>query len=289
MSNTGRARKSSNTTAARCRSRHRGSGLRRTRKSSWYARFISCMPGWVIWLFCSAIAIACLVFFVQIVLHFAMPRLASIGLAPEPSNYPVRGIDISHYQKNVDWETLSSATLSGHKLSFVIMKATEGSTISDRLFKKNFQLAHKQGFVCGAYHFFIPGANPEAQARFFISKVKLQKGDLPPVLDVEKSGRLSVQELQREVLVWLDMVEKHYGIKPIIYANYSYKKKYLSTPEFDAYPLWIAHYYKEELKYQGDWMMWQYTDRGSVDGVNDYVDCNVFNGNLMELQEMCLK
>ena len=288
MSIAGRpARKSTQHTAARRTPVRRGSSFRRTRKS-WLTRLLQYVPGWVIWLLGTAIAIAYVVFFAQVVLHFAMPRLASIGLAPEPSNYPVRGIDISHYQEQIDWDALANATLSGHKLSFVIMKATEGSTLADHYFEKHLQKAKDKGFVCGAYHFFIPNGKPEAQASFFISRVKLRKGDLPPVLDVEKCGRLSVSELQRDVRVWLDIVEKHYGVKPIIYANYSYTKKYFSTPEFASYPLWIAHYYKDELEYQGNWAMWQYTDRGAVEGIDEYVDCNVFNGTRMELQGLCL-
>ena len=282
------ARKSTNHAAARRQPARRGSSFRRTRKT-WFSRLQAYVPGWVIWLLATAIAIAYVVFFAQVVLHFAMPRLASIGLAPEPSNYPVRGIDISHYQKTIDWDALSQATLSGHKISFVIMKATEGSTLSDHYFKKNFQKAQDKGFVCGAYPTFTHPGSPGTQAQFFISKVKLRKGDLPPVLDVEKCGRLSVSEMRRDILIWLDIVEKHYGVKPIIYANYSYTKKYFLSPEFASYPLWIAHYYKDELEYQGEWALWQYTDRGMVDGIDEYVDCNVFNGSRMELQSICIK
>lgn len=282
-------RKSTKTkTTARRKTTRRGSSFKRSNQS-WIVRLFSRVPSWLLWLFGLSIAIAYIVFILQIVLHFSMPWKAQYGEVPEPGNYPVRGIDISHYQEDIDWNVLSSATLNGHKLSFIIVKATEGVSISDKYFKNNFKRARKNGYVRGAYHFYIPGRDAKMQADFFISNVKLEKGDLPPVLDIEKHGGMSIQDLQGELLEWLRVVKQHYGVNPIIYTNYAFKIKYLNTKDFDEYPFWIAHYYKDELDYNGPWIMWQYTDCGKVLGITGNVDCNVFNGTRDELDDLCIK
>lgn len=251
-------------------------------------RFVSRFPRWVIWLLGSLIALAYVLFILQVVLHFSMPWRAMYGDVPEPDGYQVRGIDISHYQKHIDWSDLREASLQDHPVRFVIIKATEGCAIFDQTFNDNYHKARQYGFVRGAYHFYIPGSDAGRQADFFMSQAHLQPGDLPPVLDVEKSGGLSPAELQEGVRTWLQQVGNHYGVKPIIYTNYAFKMKYLNTPEFDAYPFWIAHYYKDQLEYQGDWVMWQYTDCGHVKGIQGDVDCNVFNGGLNDLIQLCI-
>lgn len=260
----------------------------RRKKPNGFLRFLSRFPSWVLWLFGTLIALCYVFFILQVVLHFSMPWRAMYGDVPEPDGYGVRGVDISHYQTNINWTDLRDGRLQGHPVRFVIIKATEGAAIFDNHFNDNFHKAHRYGFIRGAYHFYIPATDAAAQARFFLSQAHLMPGDLPPVLDVEKSGGLSVTELQKGVREWLRIVGNHYGTKPIIYTNYAFKLKYLNTPEFDAYPFWIAHYYKDELDYKGDWVMWQYTDCGHVAGIDGNVDCNVFNGSLDKLIGLCI-
>lgn len=283
-----KARKSTKTpSTARRAPVRRGSSFKRS-NSNWFVRLMSRMPSWVLWVAGVLVALAYVIFILQVVLHFSMPWKALYGDVPEPEGYNVRGVDISHYQSDINWETLRTAKMSGHPVRFVIMKATEGTTIFDKTFNDNFHSARQYGFVRGAYHFFIPGTDTKRQANYFLSQVHLVPGDLPPVLDVEKDGGLSVDALQEEVRVWLQIVGNHYGTRPILYTNYAFKKKYLNTPEFDAYPFWIAHYYKDELEYEGSWAIWQYTDCGQVDGIRGRVDCNVFNGPSSELFDMCI-
>lgn len=288
MSIVGRqARKSTKTTAARRKPVRRGSSYNRN-KPGWFVRFLSRFPRWTIWLFGGLLAIGYIIFILQVVLHFSMPWRAMYGDVPEPGGYQIRGVDISHYQRKINWVELKSAKIQDHPVRFVIIKATEGAAIFDKTFNDNFFKAHLYGFVRGAYHFYVPATEAKKQAEFFLSQVHLQPGDLPPVLDVEKSGGLSVEELQNSVREWLTIVGSQYGVKPIIYTNYAFKLKYLNTPEFDSYPFWIAHYYKEELEYKGDWVMWQYTDCGHVDGIVGDVDCNVYNGGFDDLLNLCI-
>ena len=236
----------------------------------------------------AALAIALYIFiFVRVFVDpFSFRWKAIYGEGVEPDGFEVRGIDISHYQERIDWSRVRNAQIKGQPLRFVIIKATEGVSIIDENFIDNFYQARQNDLVRGAYHFYAPDVDAARQARFYIKQVHLEAGDLPPVLDVEKAGNLSAQQLRKAVHTWLDIVEKHYGIKPIIYTGYSFKLKYLNDGTFDAYPYWIAHYYVEQLQYKGQWAFWQYTDVGRIDGITGRVDCNIFNGELPQLQAL---
>ena len=113
-----------------------------------------------------------------------------------PCNYEVHGIDISHYQGKIDWELLTHNREAQFPIHFIFLKATEGGDHGDDTFTQNFGQARKYGFIRGAYHYFIPKTDARKQADFFIRTVQLAKGDLPPVLDVETTGKQSPQELK---------------------------------------------------------------------------------------------
>lgn len=206
-----------------------------------------------------------------------------------PSDYEVHGIDISRYQGSIDWVRLATNQTSLFPIQFVFMKATEGGDHADITFPFNFDQARRYGFIRGAYHFFTPKTDPHKQADFFIRTVSLTAGDLPPVLDVETLGKSTPQELKVAVKTWLDRIEAHYGVKPILYTSYKFKTRYLNDSIFNTYPYWIAHYYVDSVKYAGPWHFWQHTDVGNVPGIKEEVDLNVFNGTLQELVEMTLQ
>jgi len=206
-----------------------------------------------------------------------------------PLGFEVHGIDISHYQGKINWEELVRYQSPEYPLQFVFVKATEGGDHSDNNFQENFNLARKYGFIRGAYHYFNPGAPAAKQAQFFINTVNLDSADLPPVLDVEKKGMHSKKSLVKAVKLWLDLVEAHYGVKPILYTSYKFKTSYLNDPIFKNYPYWIAHYYVDSVEYKGKWKFWQHTDVGSIPGVEENVDLNIFNGTLDELKAMTIK
>ena len=119
--------------------------------------------------------------------------------------------------------------------------------------------------------------------------VQLDENDLPPILDVEEKVSYSTPQLQREVLDWLNAVEKHYGTTPILYTGYKFKTSYLNSSRFDKYPYWIAHYYVDSLAYKGQWTFWQHTDAGEVDGIKGDVDINLFNGDYQDLINLTIK
>ena len=204
-----------------------------------------------------------------------------------PAGYRVHGIDVSHYQGDIDWKMLGQTRQGQFPIQFIFMKATEGGDYTDDRFAANFDSARVHGFVRGAYHFYNPKTDANKQADFFIQSVKLEPGDLPPVLDIEKKGK-DMKKLQADLKVWLRKVENHYGVKPIIYASYKFKTRYLNDSVFNTYPYWIAHYYVDSVRYEGDWKFWQHTDVGTLPGIEEKVDLNVFNGEKNELEAFCI-
>lgn len=204
-----------------------------------------------------------------------------------PAGYSVHGFDISHHQGNINWKELQKVQNAPFPVRFVFMKASEGGDFSDTTFIRNFDRARQYGFIRGAYHFFNPNTDAARQADFFIRSVKLEPGDLPPVLDIEKVGDNEL-ELRKGVKTWLRLIERHYRVKPILYASYKFKERYLNDSIFNTYPYWIAHYYVDSVRYEGEWKFWQHTDGGTLPGIREQVDLNVFNGTLDELKRMTI-
>ncbi len=201
----------------------------------------------------------------------------------------IHGIDISHYQGDIDWSKLQNATIEGQPLGFIMIKATEGASEMDENFNDNFYQAREYGFIRGAYHFWSNKSSARDQAYYFLKQVHLEEGDLPPVLDVEyKPEERSVEDFQRDILTWLHIVEDRYHVKPIIYTYYKFKIKYLSDQRFDSYPYWIAHYYVDKVEYTGPWKFWQHTDAGRLPGIKGYVDFNIYNGSYYDLRQLTI-
>lgn len=251
--------------------------LRRNPRTAWWLGGIA-MIGIYIWLFYS--------FFVS---PTGFRWRALYGDANYPEGYEIHGIDISHYQGDIDWDDLSNAMIEGCPLRFVMIKSTEGSTRLDSKFKENFRQAREYGYIRGAYHFWSNKSSARDQAYHFLNKVRLENGDLPPVLDVEhKPKDRSVEDFQRDVLTWLHIVEDKYHVKPIIYTYYKFKDKYLSAPVFNDYPYWIAHYYVDKVEYKGPWKFWQHTDAGKLPGIKGYVDFNIYNGSFYDMKKLTI-
>ena len=204
------------------------------------------------------------------------------------AQWDVYGLDVSEYQGRIDWRKVENI-FGEHPIKFTFIRATAGHNKVDKYFERNWAKAQKKGFVCGAYHYYRPNENSTQQAENFINTVKLEEGDFPPILDIEKlSTTQSVANLKKGVSNWLNIVEKHYGIKPVIYSGSAFYRQYLRS-EFKEYGLWVANYNRVKKPSTAKWLFWQYSERGHVAGVNGRVDINVFDGTELELKEMCLK
>ena len=193
------------------------------------------------------------------------------------------GIDVSEYQGKISWSYVDTIE-NQYPLHFVFIRATAGNDAVDRRFKRNWEGAKKNKMIRGAYHYYRPNENSLEQAALFIKTVRLQKGDLPPVLDIEKLPKnQSMTNLKKGLRRWLQAIENHYKVKPIIYTGEKYYDDFLKE-EFSDYLFWIANYnfYREEI--QDDWLFWQFTERAAVPGIEGNVDVNIYNGDLQQLQ-----
>lgn len=200
------------------------------------------------------------------------------------------GFDVSHYQNREDikWDSLSI----GNKtipLEFVVMRATMGNKSADKHFDEFWEMAKKNNLIRGAYHFYRADEDPVIQANNFLANVKLESGDLPPILDIEKiPKRKTNKKLIEDLKVWCKIVEKAYGEKPIIYTYYHYHKDFLKG-EFEGYPLWLANYNDVPSPSPDDqWDFWQFTENGIVHGINAKVDLDIYNGSSWSLKRLTL-
>lgn len=242
------------------------------------------MPWWFVAAICAVLA------------GFILYPFIDGGHVPEegaklPSHFHGElGIDISHNNRGtIVWDSLMVLTdRSGHTIrdikaaktvtpvSFIFIKATEGQSMVDSRFSSNWKNAAKHGITRGAYHFYRTSKDPARQARHFIRTVgKLRHGDLPPVLDIETMHHgYTKEQLDKDLHIWLKIVEDNYGRKPIIYTYESFAKTNLSKEITDSYPIWIAHY-KTERPDRSDWQYWQFTDRALVYGIEYPVDMSI--------------
>ena len=211
---------------------------------------------------------------------------------PSTTEYPVRGVDVSNYQGEIDWDILSKE----EGIQFAFIKATEGSSFVDKSFLENFNNATQTDLRVGAYHFFSYDSGGITQAENFIREVPNHTGMLPPVVDVEfygdKKTNLPIKEdVQRELNLFINLVEEHYGMSPIIYATEKSYELFLEN-DFAENDIWIRDVYgNPSLSDNREWVFWQYTERDVLKGYNGeekYIDVNVFNGSQQDFDSYCV-
>jgi lysozyme len=206
------------------------------------------------------------------------------------------GIDISHYQEKIQWDSLMVLSDGARRtvrskivardikpVSFVFIKATEGSSMKDKKFKHHWKEAEKRNITKGAYHFFRSSKSGEIQARHFIRTVgEISPDDLPPVLDIETIHKgCSHKTLNDRVLDYLKTITEHYGRKPIIYSSASFIENILSDEIKKNYPIWVAHYGTDRPRC-ANWHIWQFTDKAVVYGIDGYTDLNVCSSEFLK-------
>lgn len=205
--------------------------------------------------------------------------------------YTVYGIDISKYQPQLKWDKIARDSLR-----FVFIKATQGLAGKDPYFNNHWKSAKEHGLIRGAYHFFenTDSVGALRQAQNFIESVEIEKGDLPPVLDLERTP-FKKQHL-KAAKIWLRRVEQEFGIKPILYASQHYYNKYLSH-ELKDYRVWVAKYSRSKnslpspptINNNQSWTFWQFTDkqRNVFSPRNKgEIDLNAFCCSLGSLKDM---
>ncbi|PZU19643.1 MAG: glycosyl hydrolase [Shinella sp.] len=197
-----------------------------------------------------------------------------------PRHYAVHGVDVSRWQGDIDWPKLRT-----QGANFAYIKATDGGDHLDPMFRTNWRKAKEAGLKRGAYHFFYWCRVASDQASWFIRNVPRDPDALPPVIDVEWNGessckrRPSPEKVREKMQVFMDMLERHYGKRPIIYTAPDFYDDNLRGA-FTSYPFWLRAVAQHPSKvYPGrNWRFWQYSGSGLSQGVNGKIDLNVFHG-----------
>jgi len=203
-----------------------------------------------------------------------------------PTPTYVQGIDVSHYQGEINWPEVYGA---GYRFAFV--KCSEGVGWEDPHFTANMENGRNAGLLIGAYHFARPdlGNNAADEAMYFISVAGdyLTEGYVRPALNLEVGSSMGKEALSNWVHTWMATVQTETGIEPIIYVNSNYANNYLDASVAN-YDLWIAHWTYDPTASPNTgiwhtWDFWQYSDQGSVPGITGYVDMDLFNGEIQRL------
>lgn len=188
----------------------------------------------------------------------------------------IHGIDLSHYQGNVFWEIIGDNT----KMAYVYLKATEGGDNRDDKYVRNIELAHQYGLKVGSYHFYRPKIEQQKQLENFMTQCLPGDQDLIPMIDIETTSGLRTDDFCDSLFKFIDLVEKAYKQKPLLYTFTNFYNRYL-IGKINDYKLMIAQYTQREpvLRDRRDFEMWQYTGKGQINGINGYVDKSRFMGN----------
>lgn len=206
---------------------------------------------------------------------------------PTQKEYPVRGVDVSSYQGEIDWNILSA-----NDISFAFIKATEGSSFVDPQFSINYSEAKKTDLRIGAYHFFSYESDGLTQANNFINNVPKTDNMLPPVIDIEFYGDNeknppSPEAVTKQLQVMTETLQEYYGMPPIIYATEKSYLLYISN-SFNECDIWIRNVmFSPKLPDNRQWTFWQYTNREQLKGYSGsekFIDVNVFYGTADEFR-----
>jgi len=211
---------------------------------------------------------------------------AQTAEVPDVSAYPVRCVDVSHFEGPINWpQARASGTL------FAFMKATEGTTFVDDTFAANWSSAAAAGVRRGAYHFYDFCATGSAQADHFMATVPRDAGALPMVIDLEASEDCAKMPAKaaflKDLAAFVGKVRSAYGRAPILYINLDIYNQYLAGVAPD-YRLWIADpsHSSPQMPAGLDWTFWQYSWHGRVPGIAVETDLDVFDADSAALARL---
>jgi lysozyme len=216
----------------------------------------------------------------------------------------VYGVDVSEWEPKVDWRTLRT-----EGVRFALIRATSGIGYVDKCFKAHWEGARREGILRGPYHYLIAGQDAVRQADLFISTVGVDRGELPPIVDLE--DKYNEDQPNRKIIstckAVLDRIEQAFSRKPMVYSRTTYLQDHVTVngkaPAWAKdYPLWVAQYpwvFRAESMPNknmptqppgwNNWLFWQYSEKAIINGVTDNggrstaCDLDWFRGTVDEL------
>lgn len=220
------------------------------------------------------------IFCVYIITNFLIIFQPNI-YAIEPAGSVYEGIDVSGWQGEIDFSQVKNSGIN-----FVYIKSSEGQNTVDSYFRRNYEEARSNGLNIGFYHYVRARTTEEArlEAEHFANTIAGTVPNCKLAMDFENFGNLSIGEINEISKVFLERVQELTNKEMIIYSNTSSARTIFSQELANEYPLWVAQYYVSNPSDNGKWNVWegfQYTDRGSVPGINGYVDRDKFTSEIL--------
>lgn len=207
----------------------------------------------------------------------------------EDDKYTIRGVDLSHHNPIVDWENVNNR----NNIAFVYLKATGGIKHTDRNYTYNYSSARNNNVKVGSYHFYLFGVSGKQQASHFIRHMKHVSGDLIPAIDVEHSSdnvysndSSYVQLVVQELKALENTLCEHFGVRPLIYTNKECYRLYVDG-NFSDNQIWMCDLHKEPEDVP-NWVIWQFSHKGQLDGVSGDIDLNYFRYSYDEFSKIVL-
>lgn len=194
-----------------------------------------------------------------------------------------RGIDVSYYQETIDWPRVRRAGIM-----FAFVRVSDGTTVEDTQFRINWTAARQAGVLRGAYQHFRPDEDTGEQVDLLVEALRVDPGELPPVIDVEVDGGRSPRQVAERVATWVERVRRELGVEPIIYTGPEFWRDRVGGADMTSQPLWLAHYTDDCPQVPREWTrwtFWQHSDNGRVRGIGGPVDLDVFAGDYAALED----
>jgi lysozyme len=224
-------------------------------------------------------------------IKIAKPVINKVNELKVPPSYEnaLLGIDVSKWQGEINWEKVAQ----NHKIEFAYCRSTYiklGCLDADESYAQNIENLKKYPQIKkGSYHFLSPYKSGKKQADYFIEHSVFEKGDLMPVLDIEKAHKFSEAKLIKVINDFILEFKEKTELDLIIYSNLSFYNDHLKN-KFPNNKLWLANYTSSDSKIKNTkWAMWQYTETGKMPGINAYVDINIFNGDSLDLNDLLIQ
>lgn len=197
----------------------------------------------------------------------------------------LEGIDVSSYEGEVDWQAVAASK------AFAFARVSDGTGYLDPYFSRNYLRIRAAGMARGAYQLFEPAQDPVAQAELLLQKipVPLEQGDMPPALDVEITAGLAPEVIAANIQAWAAAVQDATGKAPIIFVGRYFWDDYVQASAPAGSPLWVVQWTGDCPNLPtawSDWLLWQHSYTGAVDGVTGDVDLDTFNGSAQQLQAL---
>lgn len=193
----------------------------------------------------------------------------------------VLGIDVSKWQKEIDWDKVKNEGVDFAIIRCGYRGSVTGSLVEDPYFEQNIKGARAAGIKVGVYFFTQAVNEVEAveEASMVISLVRDYELQYPVFIDTEGAGgngradSLNVEERTAVCEAFCTTV-KNAGLEAGVYASRNWYNNKLTASTLESYAIWLAEYRSVPL-YQGYYQMWQYTSKGKINGINGNVDLNV--------------